>query len=558
MIQKKFTTRAAAFLIGCISLSTVVGTGQTDNGQPPTISPNVRLRATRGSKSAQADEQKKTKRIEENTSVEGATNARDAAEKYLQTKASELGIAPIVNSKGASSLRVVDEKISLTGTHLTYRQFVNNLPVFNEQLKVSVNKSLEVTQVSSDVAPVGTGKGDFDTKLGNEAEAIKAAVAAVNAKTEPVSPPKAEAGIVTSKSAGAATVYRVTFTTKNPGAAWVVFVDGKTNKVLSVKNVARYLTGKGMVFRPNPIVSSGLTTFQDNDDADSPALNKQLISVILQDLDKSGTLSGTYATTAPTNTFVRAKSKTRTFNYTRSDDRFEEVMAYHYVTEATRYVKLIGFDIKSIFGGRAIPIDVNFEDIENAFFNPLEKQLSFGSGGVDTAEDATVIVHEFGHALLDHQAPTFDPGDGYTEGGAIHEGFGDYMAASFFAGSGFQKGIWTPYIGSWFAAGIPELNTGKPPRLRSMSSTKIYPKDLDPDGEPHANGEIWAATLWDIYKKLGKKQSDTIIIESNFLLSGQAGFADAANNIIAVDKELYKGVNQTALRAIFVKRGILK
>ncbi len=174
MIQKKFTTRAAAFLIGCISLSTVVGTGQTDNGQPPTISPNVRLRATRGSKSAQADEQKKTKRIEENTSVEGATNARDAAEKYLQTKASELGIAPIVNSKGASSLRVVDEKTSLTGTHLTYRQFVNNLPVFNEQLKVSVNKSLEVTQVSSDVAPVGTGKGDFDTKLGNEAEATDA------------------------------------------------------------------------------------------------------------------------------------------------------------------------------------------------------------------------------------------------------------------------------------------------------------------------------------------------------------------------------------------------
>ncbi|MEJ7698262.1 MAG: hypothetical protein WKF71_01245 [Pyrinomonadaceae bacterium] len=74
-------------------------------------------------------------------------------------------------------------KKSLTGTHLTYRQFYNNLPVFNEQLKVSVNKNLQVTQVSSDVEPVGAGsKGGFDTRVGgSEADAIKAAIAAVKA-----------------------------------------------------------------------------------------------------------------------------------------------------------------------------------------------------------------------------------------------------------------------------------------------------------------------------------------------------------------------------------------
>lgn len=558
MINKQITKRATALLIGCISFSSIVGVGQTGDGaQQTTVSPNYRLRAPRGSKSAQ-DDKKETKRIEEKTAVPGATNARSAADKYLQTNAKKLGISPIINSKGDSGLRVIDEKKSLTGTHIIYRQFVNNLPVFNEELKISVNKSLEVTQVSTDVAPVGTGKGDFDTKLGPEDEAIKAAVAAVNAKTPPTSAPKAEAGIVTSKSAEATTVYRVTFSTKNPGASWVVLVDGKTNRVLSVKNVARYATGKAMVFRPNPIVSSGLTLFEDNNNADSPELTKQLVPVILQNLDLSGNLSGTYATTALTNTFVRAKSKTRVFNYTRSDNRFEEVMAYHYVTEATRFVSSIGFDVKSIFGGRALPIDVNFEDIENAFFNPEEKALFFGSGGVDTAEDATVIVHEFGHALLDHQAPTLNTGDGFTEAGAIHEAFGDYMAASFFSGSGYQKGAWTPFIGSWFAAGIPELRADKPPRLRTMTSTRHYPEGLDETMEPHSNGEIWSATLWEIFKKVGKKQSDTLIIESNFRLSGQATFADAANNILAVDKELYKGVNQAALRAIFVKRGILK
>ncbi|MEJ7698261.1 MAG: M36 family metallopeptidase [Pyrinomonadaceae bacterium] len=330
-------------------------------------------------------------------------------------------------------------------------------------------------------------------------------------------------------------------------------------EVISVKNVARYAVGRGMVFKPNPIISSGLTTFKDNNDANSIALNKQRVSVVLQDLDNSGTLSGTYATTKPTRTFKRALSKTRVFNFLRSDDRFEEVMTYHYVTEPSRYVAQLGFDMKSIFNGRALPIDVNFANIENAFFDPIEKQLAFGSGSVDTAEDATVIVHEFGHALLDHQAPNFDTGNGYTEGGAIHEGFGDYLAGSFFAGSGFNKGEWSSFLGSWFAAGIPQLNVGViPPHLRSMNNTKHYPEALDEMGEPHNNGEIWSATLWDIFKKVGKKPADTLIIESNFRLNGAATFADAANNILAVDKELYAGRNQTVLRGVFVKRGILK
>jgi len=534
-------------------------------GQQRSVSPNVQLpppTGSRGSKSVRAEGEKQTRRIEGKTSVPGATGIRDAADKYLQRNARELNIDPIINSRDAGSgLRVVEEKKSLTGTHLTYRQFYNNLPVFNEQLKVSVNKNLQVTQVSSDVEPVGAGsKSGFDTKIGSsEAEAIKAAVAAVKATDAPTNPPKAEAGIITSKSADAATVYRVTFSTRNPGAAWVVLVDAKTLEVLSVRNVARYAVGRGMVFKPNPIVSSGLATFKDNNNANSIALNKQRVSVVLQDLDNSGTLSGTYATTKPTRTFKRALSKTRVFNFLRSDNRFEEVMAYHYVTEPSRYIQSLGFDMKSIFDGRALPIDVNFANIENAFFDPLEKQLLFGNGGVDTAEDATVIVHEFGHALLDHQAPNFDTGNGYTEGGAIHEGFGDYLAASFFAGTGFRKGEWSAFLGSWFATGIPELNAGAtPPHLRSMVNTKRYPENLDEMGEPHNNGEIWSATLWDIFKKLGKKPADTLIIESNFRLNGAAKFADAANNILAVDKELYEGRNQAALRGVFVKRGILK
>ncbi len=556
-MNKQINRNTAVFLIWCILLSTGISGGKAD-AQTENISQNVRVTVsgeTRNSKSSKSDaDDTKTRRIEGQFNVAGAKNAQDAAERFVKDNSAQLGISPIFTSKsGERGLRLIDQKASLTGTHFSYRQFYGDLPVFNEQLKVSVNRALQVTQVSSDIVPVPSSKGIGATPK-NKDEAVKAAVAAVNGKESET--PQAEAGILLDGEGKATTVFRVNFMTKNPGADWEVFVDAETNKVLSVRNTARYATGKAMVFRPNPIISSGLTNFVDNDDADSPELNKQRVSVILNDLDTSGNLSGIFATTSATRTFTRAKSASRNFNFLRSDDRFEEVMAYHYVTEATRYVRTLGFNVNSIFKGKPLFIDVNYDDDYNAYYSHRRRMLLFGTGGVDTGEDATVIVHEFGHALLDHQAVNFDPG-ALTEGGAIHEGFGDYMSATFFHGTGFKKGAWNVYLGSWFAVGIPDLAEGKPPFLRTVTGAKKYPTDLDSINEPHSNGEIWSATLWDIFKKLGKPAADKLILESNFRLTGKQGFTDAALNILQVDRELNAGRNQKFLRQIFVQRGML-
>jgi zinc metalloprotease ZmpB len=51
------------------------------------------------------------------------------------------------------------------------------------------------------------------------------------------------------------------------------------------------------------------------------------------------------------------------------------------------------------------------------------------AGGVDDAEDADVILHEYGHALLEASAPGLLLNGG--EGRAIHEGWSDYWAASY-------------------------------------------------------------------------------------------------------------------------------
>ena len=65
---------------------------------------------------------------------------------------------------------------------------------------------------------------------------------------------------------------------------------------------------------------------------------------------------------------------------------------------------------------------------DNSHYLGGSGQLAFGEGGVDDAEDADVIVHEFGHALSDHASPLSNTG---LERRAIDEGYGDYFAASY-------------------------------------------------------------------------------------------------------------------------------
>ena len=93
-------------------------------------------------------------------------------------------------------------------------------------------------------------------------------------------------------------------------------------------------TGTAKVFFPNPIVSSGNQDLTDQKDRDYAALNNERVSVTLKDLDGSGYLRGKWA-------IVKSETGTPafggagcTFNYTRRQDQFEQVMAYYWVTKS--------------------------------------------------------------------------------------------------------------------------------------------------------------------------------------------------------------------------------
>lgn len=61
-----------------------------------------------------------------------------------------------------------------------------------------------------------------------------------------------------------------------------------------------------------------------------------------------------------------------------------------------------------------------------------------------SSDDAEVILHEFGHAIQDAIVPSFGQSH---EGGAMGEGFGDYLAAFFFVP--VKSTQWEPRFAEW-------------------------------------------------------------------------------------------------------------
>ena len=186
-------------------------------------------------------------------------------------------------------------------------------------------------------------------------------------------------------------------------------------------------TGTGSVFVSNPVQSLGDESLTDQKDSDAAVPASAYYNVKLTNLDGTGFLSGDYATVI-SETGNPAYSPTNTFKYTRSQDEFEQVMAYYWITEAQKYIHSLGFgESRRAINNRPQQVRINQWGVDNSFATDHPKnELRFGKGGVDDAEDAEVILHEYGHAIHFSQNFSFAT----EEAGAISEGFGDYWAVT--------------------------------------------------------------------------------------------------------------------------------
>ena len=328
--------------------------------------------------------------------------------------------------------------------------------------------------------------------------------------------------------------------------------------------------GSGLVFDPDPLTSAGQpyeAPFLDGDDAGTPELDAQRKEVPLRDITRGR--DGLYRLEGP---YVRitgeagvggtayappAERRPDAFRYGRADDAFEAVMAYYHVDASQRYVQALGLD-------RAIleePVRVNphgLGDFDDSKFYPGQNALAFGRGGVDDAEDADVVRHEYAHALLESSAPGLL---NTTEGQALHEGWADYWAASYsralIEGGRVPEGDWRrlfPWDGNngcW--------------QGRTLDHGGRYPDDVDVPAEPGCGqmgyiyrlGVLWATTLMEVYDDLGRETTDRLNLHSHAYLSAPVTMQDAAEALLQADEDLYGGAHLGVLLGRLGTRGFV-
>jgi len=251
----------------------------------------------------------------------------------------------------------------------------------------------------------------------------------------------------------------------------------------TVLTAAGKKVGAALVFDPDPITTTGNTALTTV----SPGLDAQRRAISLQGLDAADTsgnyhLNGTYCQildiVAPN--IAPPTTSDGVFVYSRNNVGFKDVMAYHHIDHLRRYVQTLGF---SSIAPTPIQIDAH-GNISS--YNPITQNIVIATSSAsapDEAEDAGVILHEYGRAIQSTQNP------GFTSTEGLGSGFGDLLPALYYdekhANWFATRGMTAPWAG-WGR---------RYDRAWKFDDAAIV-------GES-ARGEIWASTLFEIYRNLG-------------------------------------------------------
>jgi Zn-dependent metalloprotease len=441
-----------------------------------------------------------------------------------------------------ADLADLDEQPSVEsplGRHVSFVQRYDGIPVYGAEVKLAFNAAGRIVAVNNTLVP--NLQLDSQPQI-SAARALELALARVPVDDRQDSDAPALPELVVLAATGApALAYQAVIPTRGPTLQ--IFVSAANGGLLAEPvDINRYVNGTGQVFKDNAVVATQNNSLVDSNDSASAVPTAAYSSVTLQGLNGNNRLDGTFASGSASK--ARAAGTNNNFVFLRDNKGFSETMAYFHIDFAQRYIQSLGF---TNVNNRQQVFSIDRLTADNSFYSPSNRQITYGTGGVDDAEDGEVIIHEYGHSVQDNQVPGFGAAE---EGGAMGEGFGDYLAATVNAsltGGAFQIVCIAEWDATSYAAGVPHC-------LRRLDSTKHYPGDKD--GEVHDDGEMWSASLFQIRNSLGAARADKLILQAHFLLSSQANFSDGSNALVTAAKNLgYTTAEISSVRTILQNRG---
>jgi Fungalysin metallopeptidase (M36)/Thrombospondin type 3 repeat/Bacterial pre-peptidase C-terminal domain/Fungalysin/Thermolysin Propeptide Motif len=465
-------------------------------------------------------------------------------------------------------LRPVATATSLGTTFVRLQQEIDGLPVLGASIvRTNAAGTKGDVQVGRSYALTGTAAAARISR----AAAIRAAKDAVGAEKLRADP-SAKLALLPTGDRGV-TVWDVILPSASPLGSFDVLVNAVDGRVLRKRDLLLRATGQAQIFDPNPVEEQGsLAGLSDNDDADSAlltSLRRPATLLHLSDFDTCLDGQWVRATLPPGDADASTPAGDvcapgRDFSsVTRSNDKFEALMAYFHIDRAQTYIQTLGFT-NTVHRQIRANVDNSAafdDDDDNSFFDPATGQITFGPGGVDDAEDADVITHEYGHAIQDSLVcgETTRVCEGFGDGqdsGALGEGFADYVAADISANFTPSPGPDT-CIAEWDTSGIAPPWPDTCLRRLDVNPTVAQLLQAPCNGEIHCLGEAYSNALWTLRARLGPAAADRLIFQSQFSLTGNASFADASLALLAADQALNSGANQGFLRDLLSSRGLV-
>jgi predicted small secreted protein len=507
-------------------------------------------------------------RLNEATS---GNSAKERALSFLNKNATAKTRQRAKASQVSDGLRHIKTQRMPNSTHVRFQQTLNGIDIYGADIVVSMNKTNFVQMAMDNRQEFSKAKTAIPSI--SELAAVNAAFARLNSRDGLIGTPKTKLMYFKQKKE-ARLVYKVSIVLLNKEIQgdFEFLIDAENAEILRFENIIKTYhskkdktkkkkkaQGQGYVFNPDPLSLArknyGDTGFSDANDSDTngaDSLNAYRELVTLNDLTLEAGLyhlKNDYVEIldieAPNETYP-ALADPNAFLFTRSQQGFEAVNVFYHIDKSARYLESLGFlDIKPDAYSGGIKSDPHGESgADNSHFSPSGDFLVWGEGGVDDAEDADVIIHEYGHAVQDFIVAGFAGNDG------LGEGFSDYWAQSYSR----ETTNWLPsdpqyhYMFSW--DGHNEYWDG-----RTTDFVGHYPESKN--GGIHHDGQLWSTPLMQLFDRVGKEVCDKIVIQSHYYLSTNANQVANAEALLQADEDLFAGANKNDILDVFRAYGQL-
>jgi len=436
-----------------------------------------------------------------------------AAKQYLLDNTKELQV-------GNCNLKLTNSYQSLVGMHYQFIQTYNGSEVYLSNIKISVNNQAEVINIINDLADLRNKNLPTNTLPNNQFWTFDGT------------------DLLPSKKSVFGNKEQV-FTLENE----LIYENikslskGKTDTNVLVK-----------IFNPDPLTtarSEYVSPYLNYNKVDTPALNNERKDLLLGlKIDDEGNYLAENKYVIIKDIFAPnvepfATKYKDSLIVTRNTDIFKQEMVLYHIKHFQEYIQRLGFtNIQNQLWVDALG---DYDDESQFEFSGQEPYILFGIGGIPDAEDADVIIHEYGHATAFYIAPNTIESE---ERIGIDEGNSDILAV-----------IYSKKLSDYNWRKVFNWDGNQTWNGRTTLNTKNYVDDYVLNR--YSLSSIWSAAVTDFAEQIGLDTTVTLLLTAMASMQSNMKIPEFAQLFIQADSLLYKKYHYSAIKNSFFNRKLI-